>query len=83
MEDAVRQVERELDVRVERMDILRQPANEALLQLITQQQRTAPFLYHRESCQSVHLTPALPGAGSGSSKNKKTKDSAGQKRYLH
>lgn len=74
MEDAVRQVERELNVRVERMDILRQPANEALLQLITQQQRTAPFLYHRESCQSVHLTPAQAGASSGgSSSNKKGK----------
>jgi hypothetical protein len=69
MEDAVRQVEHELNVRVERLDVLRQPANEALLQLITQQ-RTPPFLYHRESCQTVHLTPAQAGASSSGNTKK-------------
>jgi hypothetical protein len=38
------------------MDILRKPENEAVLALLTQ--RTPPFLYHRESCQVVHVTPA-------------------------
>ena len=72
MEDAVRQVERELQVRVQRLDVLRQPANEAVLHLITQQ-HTPPFLYHRESCQTMYLTPAQQGAGSASKKEKETK----------
>lgn len=56
MEKVVREVEEELGVRVERLDILRNPAAEALMTVITQ--RTPPFLYHRESCQVVHITPA-------------------------
>lgn len=62
MEKTVRDVEKELGVRVERLDILRDPKSEALLALLTQ--RTPPFLYHRESCQVVHVAP---GEGSASS----------------
>lgn len=58
METAVKQVESELGVHVERLDILRDPAAEAALGLLTQ--RTPPFLYHRESCQVVS-TSARPG----------------------
>jgi hypothetical protein len=47
------QVEEELDVRVERLDVLRRPEAEAVLTLLTT--RTPPFLYHRESCQVVHV----------------------------
>ena len=53
MEVTVREVEKELGVRVERLDILRDPSAEAALALLTQ--RTPPFLYHRESCQVVHV----------------------------
>jgi hypothetical protein len=53
MEATVCQVEKELGVRVERLDILRDPTAEAALTLLTQ--RTPPFLYHRESCQVVHV----------------------------
>jgi hypothetical protein len=56
MEETVLQVEKELGVTVERMDILRNPENEAILGLLTS--RTPPFLYHRESCQIYHITPA-------------------------
>ena len=56
MERTVREVEKELSVRVERLDILRDPAAEAALALLTQ--RTPPFLYHRESCQVVHMAPS-------------------------
>jgi hypothetical protein len=58
MEETVSQVEKELGVTVERLDILRDPAAEAALSLLTQ--RTPPFLYNRESCQVVS-TSARPG----------------------
>lgn len=58
MEKVVRQVEKELGVRVERLDILRDPKAEAALALLTR--RPPPFLYHRESCQVVTL-PSLDG----------------------
>jgi hypothetical protein len=58
MEDCVSQVEKELGVRVERLDILKDPSAEAALGLLTQ--RTPPFLYNRESCQVVS-TSARPG----------------------
>jgi hypothetical protein len=53
MEKCVSKVEEELDVRVERLDVLRRPEAEAVLTLLTT--RTPPFLYHRESCQVVHV----------------------------
>ena len=60
MERTVQEVEKELGVRVERLDILRDPAAEAAMALLTQ--RTPPFLYHRESCQIV-TTVSPEGAG--------------------
>lgn len=62
MEKAVSQVEKELGVRVERLDVLREPASEAVLTLLTA--RTPPFLYNRESCQTVHITPTTGGGKS-------------------
>jgi hypothetical protein len=53
MEAVVRNVEKELNIRVERLDIMREPAAEAVLALLTDQ--LPPFLYHRESCTSVHV----------------------------
>jgi len=64
MEKTVREIEKELGVRVERMDILRKPENEALLALLAQQ-RTPPLLYHRESCQTVYLTPTKGSSSAG------------------
>ena len=55
MDQKVKEVEKELGVRVERLDILRDPSAEAVLRLLTK--RTPPFLYNRESCQVVHMTP--------------------------
>lgn len=52
MESVVSEVERDLGVRVERLDIARDPAAQATMQLLTNQQGP-PFLYHRESCQIV------------------------------
>lgn len=57
MESVVSEVERELGVRVERLDIARDPAAQATMQLLTNQQGP-PFLYHRESCQIVTGTAA-------------------------
>jgi hypothetical protein len=54
MEKIVSQVERELGVRVERLDCARDPAAPATLAVMTQR-RPAPFLYHRESCQIVYV----------------------------
>lgn len=55
MESVVSEVERELGVRVERLDIARDSAAQSTMQLLTSQQGP-PFLYHRESCQVVHGT---------------------------
>lgn len=75
MEKAVREVERELDVRVERMDILRNPSAEAAMSLLTS--KSPPFLYHRESCQNVHIPTAAAGGGGGdSSSSSKTTSTA-------
>merc|ERR1712107_833468 len=48
-----KEVEKELGVEVERIDIMKDPAGEALLELLTQ--KKAPFLYNRESCQAIGL----------------------------
>lgn len=58
MERAVRIIERDVGVRVERLDLLRTPEAEALLGLLTQ--KTPPFLYHRESGQIVHVPKGGP-----------------------
>mmetsp|Transcript_5064 Transcript_5064/g.12938 ORF Transcript_5064/g.12938 Transcript_5064/m.12938 type:complete len:207 (-) Transcript_5064:2114-2734(-) len=52
METVVSEVERELGVRVERLDVGRDSAAQATMQLLTSQQ-APPFLYHRESCQVI------------------------------
>eukprot|EP00980_Cylindrotheca_fusiformis_P002115 scaffold473_cov132-Cylindrotheca_fusiformis.AAC.20 len=64
MEKVVSQVERELGVRVERFDILRDPAAEATLSVLTS--RRPPFLYNRESCQVVSV-PGSDGTKAASS----------------
>ena len=51
MEKVVSEVEKELGVKVERMDVVRDAAAEATLSALTQ--RRPPFLYNRESCQTV------------------------------
>lgn len=53
MERVVKQVERELGVRVERLDVLRDPAAQVTLNLLTT--KAPPFLYHRESLQTVSV----------------------------
>ena len=55
MENCVAEIEKELNVRVERLDILRDPAAEAVMAKLTQ--RAPPFLYNRESCQVVYSSP--------------------------
>ena len=69
VEQTVREVEKELGVRVARMDVLRNPANEAVLAVLAQQ-RTPPFLYHRESCQTISITPTATTSGNAKSKKK-------------
>ena len=71
MEKVVREVERELGVRVERLNILREPGAEAILATLTK--RSPPFLYHRESLQVVHV----PGATSSRKKKSNRYDDDG------
>lgn len=52
MESMVSEVEQELGVRVERLDVMRDPAAKATMSLLTAQ-NGPPFLYHRESCQTI------------------------------
>ena len=56
MENVVTEVEKELGVKVERLDILRDPTARALMSVLTQ--RNAPYLYNRESCQVVFVPPS-------------------------
>lgn len=51
MEKVVSEVERELGVRVERLDIARDPAAEATLSALTN--RGPPYLYNKESCMVI------------------------------
>lgn len=84
MEAVVRQIERENpDIRVQRLDILRHPENEALLHVLAASATTTsssggsrstlsatpPLLYHRESCQTIQIKPSSPAAASGKSKS--------------
>eukprot|EP00527_Entomoneis_sp_CCMP2396_P007547 CAMPEP_0198153540 /NCGR_PEP_ID=MMETSP1443-20131203/64678_1 /TAXON_ID=186043 /ORGANISM="Entomoneis sp., Strain CCMP2396" /LENGTH=173 /DNA_ID=CAMNT_0043819923 /DNA_START=262 /DNA_END=783 /DNA_ORIENTATION=- len=58
MEKAVRKVEKELGVRVERMDVARNPANEAVLAAVTPKSslsKSVPLLYNRESMEFYSL----------------------------
>jgi hypothetical protein len=52
MERVVRKIERELNVRVERMDVARDRAAERLFTLLSPEQ-LPPLLYHRESLQRI------------------------------
>lgn len=54
MEKCVREVEKELGVKVERMDAARDPNKAALLSLLTQG-KNPPLLYHRESLQMLSV----------------------------
>jgi hypothetical protein len=53
MEKVVSEVEKELGVHVERLDVLRDPGAEATMSVLTQ--RRPPFLYNRESCQTMYV----------------------------
>ena len=53
MERAVRRVEKDLGVTVERLDVLREPAAEACLGLLTR--KNPPFLYNRLTCQTISI----------------------------
>lgn len=53
MEKVVRKIEKDLNVRVERMDIARDRAAERLYNLLSPQ--LPPLLYHRESKQMIQL----------------------------
>ena len=53
MEAMVKEVEKDLDVRVERLDVARDPKAEVALSVLTT--HTVPFLYHRESLQVVYI----------------------------
>lgn len=60
VENVICQVEKELGVRVERMDILRDPPSQALMALLTSQD--PPFLYNRESCQKISFQAPKSGS---------------------
>jgi len=58
LEKCVSQVEKELGVRVERLDVMRDPPSQALLGLLTRQ--SPPLLYNRESCQVISFGGSKP-----------------------
>ena len=60
LEKCVSQVEKELGVRVERLDVMRDPPSQALLGLLTRQ--SPPLLYNRESCQVISLGGSKPAS---------------------
>ena len=63
MEKVISDIECELNIRVERMDIIRQPINEVLFDMVATSTtssslhtvKSPPLLYHRESCQSYSI----------------------------
>lgn len=63
LEKCVSEVECELGVRVERMDVLRDPPSQALLGTLTR--LPPPFLYNTNSCQVIHVAaPRVVAVGS-------------------
>lgn len=58
LEKCISQVEKELGVRVERLDVMRDPPSQALLGLLTRQ--SPPLLYNRESCQVISFGGSKP-----------------------
>lgn len=76
MEKVVCQVERELGVEVARLDVLRNPANEAVLDALVESSGTTPtppLLYHRESGQKIHILPSSNKKNPSSNAGGKTK----------
>ncbi|CAB9508198.1 expressed unknown protein [Seminavis robusta] len=69
MESVVSQVEKDLGVKVERMDLLRDPSAQALLELVG---TMPPLLYNRESCQVYHV-PSPRGGGANSNNDQPRK----------
>ena len=65
MEKVVSEVEKELGVKVERFDIMRDASAEATMSILTQ--RRPPFLYNRESCQTVYVSGVSDGEKSETS----------------
>jgi hypothetical protein len=87
MEKVVRRVEKDLGVVVERLDILRDPASEAVLNAILSPQGasvTPPLLYHRESRQTIHVPPPMTTAksASGNAGDASAKAAAASKRTI-
>ena len=56
VEKSVKQIERQLNVRVERMDLMRKPENQAVLRSVAPGM-TPPYLYNRESLQVYYISP--------------------------
>ena len=54
LEERVKQVEKELGVRVERLDVVKDPPAQVLLELLAS---APPLLYNRESCQVIRVPP--------------------------
>ena len=74
MEKLVSQVEKELSVRVERLDVTRNRAAQATLSLLTQ--HGPPYLYNRESCQTIFINTMNKQKGDKSSTNMNTQSSS-------
>lgn len=74
-ERAVRRIERELNVRVERLDVFRDPSAEACWRLVTG--KKPPFLYNRLTRQIIHipLTPSAADSEDGAQKASPSKES--------
>eukprot|EP00522_Entomoneis_paludosa_P018884 CAMPEP_0172441020 /NCGR_PEP_ID=MMETSP1065-20121228/1598_1 /TAXON_ID=265537 /ORGANISM="Amphiprora paludosa, Strain CCMP125" /LENGTH=156 /DNA_ID=CAMNT_0013190163 /DNA_START=222 /DNA_END=692 /DNA_ORIENTATION=- len=69
MEKAVRKVEKELGVRVERMDVARHPEKEVVLSGLTNRYNV-PVLYNRESMEFYHIPPARKTGNSDDDESK-------------
>lgn len=76
----MKEVEKELGVRVQRLDVLRDPAAEATLSALTV--RGPPYLYHKESCQTVYVPKADDGSAITSTINKDRVRAWAKGRYL-
>lgn len=98
MEQIVSQIEQECHVKVQRLDVLRHPENEAVLTMVTNSIRTAsptptsssttniqpqpPLLYHRESRQVYQVLATTPTSSSSSSSTSKASITTSFKPYI-
>jgi hypothetical protein len=91
MEQIISDLECELNVRVERMDIMRQPINEVLLDMIASSTSTSsyapiksqpPLLYHRESCQ-IYTIPTVSSKNKNDSPTTKSTTTSSSARSLY